>query len=54
MNDSDEGAKDFPVVCRPTQCPFCLGNESLPYHHRVYEYARPQQMMNEVGKHLKS
>ncbi|KAL8989941.1 MAG: hypothetical protein Q9177_001280 [Variospora cf. flavescens] len=54
LDDSDEGMKiDFPMVCRPTQCPFCLGNESLPYHHRVYEYAKPHQMMNEAGKHLK-
>ena len=54
MDDSDEGFKEFPTVCRPTQCPFCLGNASVPYHHRVYEYAKPHQMMNEVGKHLKS
>lgn len=54
VDDSDEGMKvDFPVVCRPTQCSFCLGNESLPYHHRVYEYAKPHQMMNEIENHLK-
>ena len=54
-NDSDKGPDDeFPMVCRPTQCPFCLGNESLPYHHRIYEYAKPHQMMNEAEKHLKS
>ena len=54
MNDSDKGTKDeFSLVCRPTQCPFCLGNDSLPYHHRVYEYAKRHQMMNEVDKHLK-
>lgn len=50
----DADAKAFPMVCRPTQCPFCLGKESLPYHHRVYEYAKPHQMMNEVDKHLKN
>lgn len=54
MEDSDTGMKDFPLVCQPTQCLFCLGNDSFPYHHRVYEYAKPHQMMNEVGKHLKS
>ena len=53
MNDSDESFKEFPTICRPTQCPFCLDNESLPYHHRIYEYAKPHQMMNEVEKHLK-
>ena len=53
IGSSDDGATDFPIVCRPTQCLFCLGMENLPYHHRVYEYAKPHQMMNEVGKHLK-
>lgn len=53
VNDCDREAKnDFPIIYRPTQCPFCLGNESLPYYHRVYDYAKPHQMMNEVGKHL--
>ena len=55
VNDSDESAKDeFSNVCRPAQYPFCLGDESLPYHHRVYEYAKPHQMMNKAEKHLKS
>ena len=55
MDDSCKDTKDgFPIACRPTQCPFCLGNESLPYHHRTYEYKRPHQMMNEVEKHLKT
>lgn len=40
-NDCDASAKAFPMLCRSTQCPFCLGNESLTYHHRVYEYAKP-------------
>jgi len=54
IGSSDEGENYFPTVCRPTQCLFCLGMENLPYHHRVYEYAKPHQMMNEVEKHLKS
>ena len=53
MDDSKEGFKEFPTVCRPTQFPVCLSNESLPYHHRVYEYAKPHQMMDEVERHLK-
>jgi len=53
VNESEEDAKyDFPVVCRPTQCPFCLGDERLPYLHRIYEYSKPNRMMNEAGKHL--
>ena len=44
---------DFPMVCRTTQCLFCLGDERLLYQHRVFEYAKPNRMMNEVEKHLK-
>jgi hypothetical protein len=54
MNDFDADAKDSPMIRQLIRCLFCLGNESLPYHHRVYEYVKPHQMMNEVGKHLKS
>ncbi|KAA6415050.1 MAG: hypothetical protein FRX48_01801 [Lasallia pustulata] len=53
VKESKEDAKEkFPMVCRPTQCLFCLGDERLPYLHRVFEYAKPNRMMNEVGKHL--
>ena len=51
--DSEEDTKDrFPIVCKPTQCVFCLGNERKPYQERIYEYAKPNKMMNEVDKHL--
>ena len=51
--DSTESRKDhFPLVCKLTQCIFCLGNEHRPYAERVYEYAKPNKMMNEVKKHL--
>jgi len=53
VNESEDTKDDFPMVCRPTQCPFCLGDERLPYQHRVFEYAKPNKMMNEVEKHLK-
>lgn len=51
--ESTENRKDhLPLVCKPTQCIFCLGNEHRPYAERVYEYAKPNKMMNEVEKHL--
>ena len=54
VNESEEDTKDdFPIVCRPTQCLFCLGDERLPYQHRVFEYAKPNKIINEVEKHLK-
>lgn len=43
----------FPLVCKPTQCIFCLGNERKSYQGRTAEYARPNKMMNEVERHLK-
>ena len=52
VNDCHTNTEAFPLVCRRTQCLFCLINESLPYHYRVFEFAKPRQMMNEVDKHL--
>lgn len=53
-DELEEDTKDdFPTACRPTQCLFCLGDERLPYQYRVFEYAKPNKMINEVAKHLK-
>ena len=30
------------LVPRNTQYLFCLGNESLLYYHRIFDYAKPQ------------
>ncbi len=43
----------FPLVYKPTQCIFCLGNKRKPYQERNYEYAKPDEMMNEVEEHLR-
>ncbi len=54
LGDSEEDINDrFPLVCKPTQCIFCLGNESKSYPGRMFEYAKANKMMNEVEKHLK-
>lgn len=54
MNESNEDAKDdFLMVCRPTQCPFYLGNERLPHQYRIFEYVKPNKIVNKVEKHLK-
>ncbi len=51
--DSEEDRKDdYSIVCRPTQCLFCMSDDSLPNHHRIYEYIKPGEMMNEVERHL--
>lgn len=52
--DSEEDRHDrFSLVCKPTQCISCLGNERKSYQGRTAEYARPNKMMNEVERHLK-
>jgi len=53
--DSEEDTTDyFPLICRPTQCPFCLGEERKSYEDRTFEYCRPNKMMEHVHKaHLR-
>ena len=29
----------LPLVCKPTQCLFCLGNTSLPYEERIWKFS---------------
>ena len=53
INESKNTKDDFSMVCRHSQCLFCFDDERLPYQHRVFEYAKPNKMMNEVEKHLK-
>lgn len=51
---SQEDIKDrFPLVCKPTLCIFCLGNEGKSYLGRTFEYSTPHKMMNEAERHLK-
>jgi len=51
-DESEENEFSFKLECLPTQCLFCLGDESLPYLHRIYPFSKPNKMMNEAGKHL--
>jgi len=54
VNKSEEDADDdFPMVYRPTQSLFRLGDERLSYQDRVYKYVKPNKIMYEVEKHLK-
>lgn len=51
LGNSEKDTKDrFPLVCKPTQCIFCLGNESKSYPAWMFQYAKPHKMMNEVEK----
>ena len=52
--DSEEDIKDrFPLICEPTVCIFCLGNEGKSYLGRTFGYSTPHKMMNEAERHLK-
>lgn len=54
LKKSEKDTKDkFSMVCQLTQCLFCLGDKRLLYLHWVYEYAKPNKIMNEIEKHLK-
>ncbi len=51
----EENMKDhYPLVCKPTQCIFCLGDKRKSYEGRTFEYSRPNKMMDEVERHLKT
>jgi hypothetical protein len=44
----------YPLVCKPTQCPFCLGNERKTYPDRTRTFSSPGNMMTHVEKsHLR-
>lgn len=44
----------FPLVCKETQCPFCIGNETMSYSQRTFSYCRPSKMMDHVERsHLR-
>lgn len=49
----EDATNRFPLVCKPTQRIFCLGNEHKSDQGRTFEYARPNKMMDEVERHLK-
>ena len=40
----------FPLKCKPTQCKFCMGDDRLPYHYRVFAYKKLNKLRNHVEK----
>jgi hypothetical protein len=43
----------FPLKCKKTQCPVCVGDESLAFEQRMFCYSRPAKMMDHVEGHLR-
>ena len=33
-----------PLICKKTQCPFCIGEESMTYAERTFSYCHPSMM----------
>ncbi|KAH7016562.1 FluG domain-containing protein [Microdochium trichocladiopsis] len=55
-SDLDMGQKkvttqdDFPLLMRNTQCPRCIGDQSLTYKQRTFAYSRPGSMNDHFRK----
>ncbi|PVH69879.1 hypothetical protein DL98DRAFT_578123 [Cadophora sp. DSE1049] len=41
-------ASKFPLVCKKTQCIFCIGDEALSYGQRTRKFRRPSHMWDHV------
>ncbi|KAI9810031.1 MAG: hypothetical protein M1827_006729 [Pycnora praestabilis] len=56
FSEDEEAAKldSFPLICKKTQCPICIGNESMTYSERTFSYCRPAKMMDHVESHLRA
>jgi hypothetical protein len=53
--DSFPPAKEFPVVCKKTQCIICIGNERLSYQERTRTFKRVSHMWDHVENvHLRT
>ena len=53
-SDPTSAPDPFPVICKKTQCIFCIGNETLSLPDRTKSFCRPAIMMDHVEDvHLK-
>jgi hypothetical protein len=44
----------FPMLCKKTQCPICIGDERMTYERRTFSYSRPSKLMDHVeSAHLR-
>lgn len=54
IKEESPDPQPFPVVCRKTQCPFCIRDEAKTYKERTSSFCRPSAMMNHVERtHLR-
>ncbi|KXX82493.1 hypothetical protein MMYC01_201217, partial [Madurella mycetomatis] len=44
VKDDSPAPDPFPLPMQKTQCPRCIGDETLPYETRVFPYCRPSVM----------
>ena len=50
---SNDNKEDFPMICKPRQCVWCLGDTRKPYQARTFEYSRINKLLDEADKHLR-
>lgn len=46
----EECEQTFPLICRPTQCPICIGDKSKSYEERTFEWSKRNKMWNHFAR----
>jgi hypothetical protein len=49
-----EEKENFPLICKPRQCLWCLDDERRTFRARSFEYTRVSKMLDEADRHLRS
>jgi hypothetical protein len=42
----------FPLICKKTQCIYCIGNERLPFQDRIHSFYHTLYMWDHIEDHL--
>ena len=54
IKEESPAPEPFPLLCKKTQCPICIGDERMTYEKRTFSYCRPSKMMDHVeSAHLR-
>lgn len=48
----EQDKQQFPMICKPKQCVWCLGDTRKTYEARTFEYSRVSKMLDASDKHL--
>jgi hypothetical protein len=50
VKEESPGPDTFPLLMQRTQCPRCIGDESLSYEERTFQYCRPAVMYDHFDR----